>query len=508
MSDNNLALGDSKTTETISGSTTITTTVYSSTSEVSQDDKSGSEQEKISLMDKARLGFVSDQEAHGLKEAEPAHHSATPVKTTLTLDQVGNSAGALLRYHRERLGYSLQEIATHLKVRTLTVADLESDQLAQETAVNFTTGLLRRYSKLLNLDPNTVINLYMQKVTSMVKINQENRSQAGDSHMRRNLLIIVLILVVAGVGAGFALLDEGKIASPSSSTKIAASASGELGHDGKETFASNVSASAPSSSAASAFSSGSQGSNAAAAAAAAAADSGELTAGMELPMEVVSENLKLHDGEPAKPLTENTVKAQAQAVALSNQNEASIETAEQKPNSLPLNNETIARQQAAEASADKDAKNAKDGAQVAQADGKNQGKDQASNAGAGSTDAALAKNDDADAKAAAESSANAPSLNKSLKNISAQVKIVDRDNSIPSLNQVEITVLKDVALEVKSNSKTLKSGVFKAGEKIKLTSIPPFVVSVSDTTAVRINYLAGVLQTPKATQVTFELPTK
>lgn len=489
-------MGDTNTTGASNDSNKATLS-YTSDKEQTYNSQATDAQEQLSLVEKTRFGLSSyNEEKDSLSDISPLH-AATPVKTSLTPEQVRNSAGALLRYHRERLGYSIQEMSVFLKVRTSTVADLENDQLAQETAVNFTQSLLRRYAKLLNLDANTVVDLYMQKVNSIVKISQERTERSHDNHMMRSVVIVVLILLVAGVGSLFAFLGDDKSQIQASNQEV----TGVLS----------------------------------------TSEDDELKAGMELPMEKVTGDLAIDaqgeatevtgsiessEEKPAQPLSANTLKAQAQAEALSAESQKSeVESADNQPSSLPLNEETIERQKAEAAKQAQVAQQAKEQgqeqiaaeqAQKATLDSQNalqtQDKLTTSNQGQDSANKSTDKAESTKTASATESTEPneaTPSLAKSLKDISSQVKVVDRDeSSIPSLNQVEISVLKDVALEVRANGKSLKSGVFKSGEKINLNSIPPFTVSVSDTSAVRINYFGGVLQMPNAAQVSFELPTK
>lgn len=439
------------------------------------------------------MGFVHDEDVHGSlgqsADLSPAP-DATPIRPTLTMEEIGNSAGALLRYHRERMGYTMQHIASLLKVRTTTIADLENDRLAQETAVKFTKRLLKRYASVLDLDEETVIHLYMQKVNSTVKITQEisNKSKR-DGHLRRDFLVIVLILLVAGGGY---FIFGGQDAQKDQTAASGQIVSGQITPDGQEVV-------------------------------------------VETP--VVIEDPRNAKAD-IKPLSENTVKAQAQAQALNTSTDTKSHSEVKQPVSLPLSEQTVERKKAQQAEAIKQAEANKQAEQAKQhtpqaegkhaqsAEGKIASKSETATKGdsgnaksnASETKDLSAESKDNSGKSIAEANAkddknaqddkaeSAPRLENKLKDISSQVKIVNRENTISSLNQVEFTVLKDVALEVTASGKVLKSGVFKSGDKFKLVGIPPFMVSVSDTSAVRINYLDGLLQTPNAKQVTFKLP--
>lgn len=497
--ENQSVVKNSPSADTESGSAAVKTAVFSSSDPKTAEDQ-GSSTEQISLSEKTRLGFVADDDANphlvsGSKAGADAissdstkpENNSVPVRSSISQEQIQSSAGALLQYTRERLGYTRNEVARALKVRVTTVYDLESDRLAQETAVKFTTQLLDSYARFLRLDPETVINLYMQKVTSMVKITQETTDRKAESHVGRNLFLIVLFAVAAG-GTYFIF----------------------GGDNSSSTIASNEST-----------------------------VSGELnTSEQKLDLEeddsqtvVLEESNNATSGEIT--LSENTVKAQNQAQALQTSLAQEPQVSEEHAvAALPLNNETIERRKAEANTATKvtavDEQNkasSKSNANKDAASSKFDFSDKSSAANAKKSEhttadskATLATNKakaDDTAKSEEKSKAedkdesegkSTPTLDKKLTDISDKIKIVDRKDSIPSLNKVDITVLKDVALEVKDSSKVIKSGVFKQGENISLTSIPPFVISVSDTTAIRVNYLDGVVQTPNRKQVTFKLP--
>lgn len=495
--ENQSAVKNSPSADTVSGSAAVKTAVFSSSDHKTAEDQ-GSSTEQISLSEKTRLGFVADDDANphlvsGNKAGAEANSSdstkpennSVPVRSSISQEQIQSSAGALLQYTRERLGYTRNEVARALKVRVTTVYDLESDRLAQETAVKFTTQLLDSYARFLRLDPETVINLYMQKVTSMVKITQETIERKSESHVGRNLFLIVLFAAAAG-GAYFIFGGDN---SSNTSASNASSVSGELNTSGQEFKLEEENA-----------------------------------------QTVVLENSS-NSTSGELTLSENTVKAQNQAQALQTSLTETPQVGDEHAvAALPLNNETIERRKAESNTAAKLAANkqsqesSKNNASKETLSSKAASNDKSAAADAKKSDNSASKDSVADNKAKSENSVKSadkaksedktdsdkskgtPSLDKKLSDISDKVKIVDREDSIPSLNKVEITVIKDVALEVKDASKVIKSGVFKPGDIISLTSIPPFVISVSDTSAIRVNYLDGVVQTPNRKQVTFKLP--
>lgn len=456
-----------------SSSSHMSTSVFSSSDDIKiKEDQSNTEQ--ISLSEKTRFGFVSDAEANAkLLHSKKMHE---PVRVTLTQEQIGNSPGLLLRYNRECQGYSTQDIAKKLKVRLTTVYDLENDRLAQETAVKFTSQLLASYATILHLDPDTVVNLYLQKVTSLVKINQESvpPKPENKSHALRYMLLIVLMLAVAGGGVYF-FGDQGASKTKGEIT-LSEPDSGNLDLSSQESEQSN---------------------------------------------ELVKEEHNLNDFLNQGAQEASSVQ-DANTALSTKATEDVVESNEPKFASLPLSDKTIEQKRSAEKAKAQDSQvgvsnkaNESKSAELAKVeqDSKNvKAQDSKQESSLAEANKATEAKQDADSKQEAESKQDAKAdatilvLNNKLTNISDKVKIVDRKNSIPSLNNLEIDIIKDVALEIKGSGKSIRSGVFKAGDNLKLTSIPPFEISVADTTAIRIKYLDGIVQIPNSKQVTFKLP--
>ncbi len=136
-------------------------------------------------------------------------------------------------------------------------------------------------------------------------------------------------------------------------------------------------------------------------------------------------------------------------------------------------------------------------------------------AGAGAAAAAVAAAASApavEAKPEAEDKKDAdsaPALAGSLKDISAQVALGKRTD-LGSLNSVAISVSGPVALKVAGSDgkRVLVNGTYKKGDTVKVSGIPAFVLSVSDTAVIRVSYNGGTLKIPRAKQVRFKLPTR
>ena len=73
----------------------------------------------------------------------------------------GGSLGGWLRAQREARGVSLRDIADASKISLRYLEALEQDRLEVLPAPIFTKGFLREYARVVGLDPDEVVNLYL-----------------------------------------------------------------------------------------------------------------------------------------------------------------------------------------------------------------------------------------------------------------------------------------------------------------------------------------------------------
>lgn len=87
------------------------------------------------------------------------------------------SPGQLLRHAREQQGWSTQEVARRLNLRTAVVDELERDSPDPRTAVTFTRGYLRAYAKLVGLDEALILTSFDQLLGQRAKPELQSFSQ-------------------------------------------------------------------------------------------------------------------------------------------------------------------------------------------------------------------------------------------------------------------------------------------------------------------------------------------
>lgn len=428
-----------------------------------------------------------------LREAEDAEQVRLTAKENVAIpplkpvDNIENlkTAGQVLRYHRQRMGMSIKEVADALKARPTTIANIESDLLNTPNVQNMVGRQVILYADLLGLNPKEVHDLYLQGIKEDVVIEHVTVPRPRtDRRMNRIWLVVVLMIVVAT--AGFFVFG-GKEDDPSSAQGSLNEAALDASHD---TSAALVTSDA------------------------------KLTVGNNAP--VVIEEEPAADAPQVMVVDENTAKATEQQYNLKQMEAAAAAAAKDlapQPEALLLP-EGVAHEPETQVETNVPEVDSK----LVASEPEVSAPERPSNAVKSepvatpapvATEAAAAEasapqepavTKEEAAQEAAPKPAAKPELAASLKNISSSVKVVGRDG-LASLNRAEIAVTAPVALEVIDGSgKRVRSGVFDAGDVVKITAIPPIVVKLSDTSAVKISYMGGTIALPAGKQVRFELP--
>ena len=471
------------------------------------------------------LYSVDQISPEGLDSFNGENPYVSPVRTTDQLEDL-KTVGEILRYHRQRVGLSLNEVANKLRVRPATISDIENNKLNDLTYSSFAGNVIARYAIMLQLDHKSLVELYESTLDKGIAIEHEKRD-ALKLRQRRNRRIArfsVFGILVLAVGGGLwsfmgtdSELSSGEIGELKASVHGSQNleqldpnvpltindpeVSGTLVLEGSEQqpaviLEAESNQNAPEVQVVDLNTARATQQEQVLQAEADAARLAQLqeqqgqnpaSSTLSLPQNAVSTN----DGNdllganvdqgPAlvdSPVTTapNAVSDTAPDAALSIEEQARL--AAERVKAAQQSNAPTA-DAAVEAKSQQDAADAADAA---------------------ATNEATAAND------AAETETPAPELNAKLKNVSSSVKIVNRD-ALGSLNRVSIEVTGPVAIKVMdSNKKVLASGSYKSGDRVSATGIPPLTVQVSDTQAVRISYSGGKLEMPKDQQVQFELP--
>lgn len=412
-----------------------------------------------------------------------------PHKTTLADDEVPNLPGAILRHAREMLGLSQNDIAIRLKIRVNSIADLEHDRLNQPTAVNFARKHLANYARLVNIDPNAIIELYNQNVAQAVDLNNSNKSLSklnDSSRVPKNKSIYLLLLAVLIIILGVVLyitddsnqeyetkplvIEEGQLNNNSST---------ETGDLSQEIVAEEGSLNAPDNESVSVSDSSGQ----------IKVDRNTQLAN-EQALALGTNDVEVHDNANAPQHTQDIALSLGQDTktnnnysTLLNAKKTGIQSQKEKFDyNANISNDALV------------ANNPKNTNEPEVMSINNTTKTNSNNAETSVEPLEPVKEN--------------VSLNATLRNITAQMKLQGREG-LASMNEVKIAVTGDVALKVTdSRNKILKSGTFSKGDNIVIQGIPPIKIAVSDLSKVKIGYMGGKVVGPLQKQVEFSLPTK
>lgn len=122
------------------------------------------------------------------------------------------SLGSWLRAQREARGVGLREIADSSKISLRYLEALESDRFEVLPAPVFTRGFLREYARVVGLDPDEVVNLYLvvardREAESAAPAGAESVAErprsSGPSALGYGLLLLLAVVVFLGLAALF-----------------------------------------------------------------------------------------------------------------------------------------------------------------------------------------------------------------------------------------------------------------------------------------------------------------
>ena len=125
---------------------------------------------------------------------QPPWHQASDLEAV--------SFGTWLRRQREARGIELREIADHTKIGIRYLEALETDRFEVLPAPVFTKGFLRQYGRFIGLDPDQVVNTYLNALQEGDAVPQEESvgGGAGSQNLGLILAIVLVVVVLAVVG--------------------------------------------------------------------------------------------------------------------------------------------------------------------------------------------------------------------------------------------------------------------------------------------------------------------
>ena len=123
------------------------------------------------------------------------------------------SVGQKLRETREQHNFSIEQVARDTHISKQYLEALEQEQFSTIPGETYIIGFLRNYAEYLSLNPEEIVNLYrniqiQEQPLPMTELLEPVRSKAPSR------IIILLVVVLAVLGAGGYLLFRYVIASP------------------------------------------------------------------------------------------------------------------------------------------------------------------------------------------------------------------------------------------------------------------------------------------------------
>lgn len=465
------------------------------------------------------LYSVDQISPEGLDSFNGENPYVSPVRTTDQLEDL-KTVGEILRYHRQRVGLSLNEVANKLRVRPATISDIENNKLNDLTYSSFASNVIARYAIVLHLDHKSLVELYESTLDKGIAIEHEKRdAQKIRQRRNRNLarLCVFGILVLAVGGGLWSFMGRDSELSSGEIGELKASVHGSQDLEQLDPSMPLVTSNDPKASGSLVLSDSKQ----------------QPAVVLEAESNQNAPEVQVVDLNTARATQqEQVLQAEADAARLAQLQEQQGQNPASSTLSLPqdavpthdgndllganvdqgpalVDSPVTTAPNAVSDTAPEAALSIEEQARLAaeRVKAAQQGNEPVISSNEPTADAAVEAKAQQDADdAAAETETPAPELNAKLKNVSSRVKVVNRDD-LGSLNRVSIDVTGPVAIKViDSNNKVLASGTYKSGDRVSATGIPPLTVQVSDTQAVRISYKGGKLEMPKDQQVQFELP--
>jgi cytoskeleton protein RodZ len=138
--------------------------------------------------------------------------------------------GEILRKQRKARGISLVEVAEHTKIGKKYLEALENEDYTVLPAETYTLGFLRAYARYLEMDDDDLIRHYREQ-RRLLHATAEPGSEVGGIKTEGNQSLwapLLLVLVLAGLGAGLFLLWPSGKAKPEAKSGAEEMAGGEM----------------------------------------------------------------------------------------------------------------------------------------------------------------------------------------------------------------------------------------------------------------------------------------
>ncbi|MEO8197020.1 MAG: RodZ domain-containing protein [Thermoanaerobaculia bacterium] len=162
--------------------------------------------------------------------SQPVSEETSKSVEAHTAQSPGLSFGAWLRHQREARSVSMREIADNSKISLRYLEALEQDRFDVLPAPVFARGFLREYARVVGLNPDEVVNLYLvaleERAEGTRRIEHPKPARAeslssAPSSLGYGLLLGLAVVLFVGIAALLSFLAERRRGVPTESQLVA-----------------------------------------------------------------------------------------------------------------------------------------------------------------------------------------------------------------------------------------------------------------------------------------------
>ena len=164
--------------------------------------------------------------------SQPASEDTSKSAEAQAAENPRPSFGSWLRHQREARSVSMREIADNSKISLRYLEALEQDRFDVLPAPVFARGFLREYARVVGLNPDEVVNLYLVATEERAEGNRRverpkparpESTKSAPSTLGYGLLLGLAVVLFVGIAALLSFLAERRRAAPVDSRLVAPS---------------------------------------------------------------------------------------------------------------------------------------------------------------------------------------------------------------------------------------------------------------------------------------------
>lgn len=143
------------------------------------------------------------------EHSDPIEQPGLPGQPSSTLSM--EAVGRLLVEAREKMGLSVDEVGTRLRLTPKQVLAMESGHIEALPGAAFVRGFLRNYAKLLQIDAEPLLEACrahgVETTPKQISLHSENIQIAGRERKGLSIYLATIVVVILALAAWFAYMD-------------------------------------------------------------------------------------------------------------------------------------------------------------------------------------------------------------------------------------------------------------------------------------------------------------